>query len=130
MSTRADIEQYNTPTRNAERATILAKELPEWKQEPWPANRERSEIRQEQDFARQEQKVIDKRFHLEMLAGKIAAYKQGVEAGADEIREFAKTHDLGDMLDFEPWDIWSIDPILESDPIGSALKWMHSDHSC
>lgn len=34
------------------------------------------------------------------------------------------------MLDFCPWDTYSIDPILESDPLNAAIKWMHSDHSC
>jgi hypothetical protein len=130
QTTIADIEVYNTPTQNSERATILAKVAPPWKQEPWPANRERYNIIHEQSFARQEQKVIDKRFYLQELSDKIKAYKEYVEKGADEIREYAKTHDLDNMLDFEPWDTWSIDPILESDPIGAALKWMHSDHSC
>lgn len=131
LSTRSEIEAYNMPTKNSERATILAMEVPEWKpSQSFEQRMERSDIIRNQAFARQEQQVIDKRFHLEMLAGKITAYKKGVEDGALEIRQFAKTHGLDEMLDFRPWDEHDIHSVINSDPIGAALKWMHSDHSC
>lgn len=123
-------DQLTCSTRVAERNTILAKEVPEWKEGGWSANRERSDIMREQDVMRQEQEVVDKRFHLEALANMLKEFKEDVEGKAEAIRAYAQEHDLDSMIDFCPWDSDSVDRMLESDPVSAAFKWMHSDHSC
>ena len=130
-----NLEELATPTRQAERATVLNVEPPAFRvagegESHWEVNRERSRIIDSQSRFRQEQKVCDKRFALGTLAEMIKTFKESVDGQADAIRQYAKDHDLDEMLDFCPWETYSIDPILESDPIGAAVKWMHSNHSC
>lgn len=60
----------------------------------------------------------------------IATFKAYVEGQHEAIIKYAKDNDLDGMLDFCVWDTYSIDPVLESNPVEAALKWMHSDHSC
>lgn len=122
-----NLEELATPTRQRERETILSMEVPPYRQS---YNRERHLIMDKKRIAAQEQLVCDKRFALGTLAEMIKTFKESVDSQADAIRQYAKDHNLDELLDFCIWEIYSIDPILESDPIGSAVKWMHSDHSC
>lgn len=130
-----NLEELATPTRQVERKTILAMDVPKYKaaeagESHWTVNRERNLILDKKRIAQQEQKVCDKRFALGVLAAMIKTLKDSVEGQAEAIRQYAKDHDLDDMLDFCPWETYSVDPILESDPISAAVQWMHSDHSC
>lgn len=86
-----NLEELATPTRQVERQTILTKELPVWiKPEigvnSWSVNRVREGIQNEQNIARQEQKVCDKRFALGALAEMIKNFKESVEGQAEAIR--------------------------------------------
>lgn len=128
-------ELLSSPTKQAERRTILNMEVPEFKkpvdgESYGKVNSERNKIVHKQAGARQEQKVYDKRHALGVLADMIKQFKKSTEEQAGTIRKYAIDNDLDDMLDFCPWEDYSIDPILESDPIEAALKWMSSDHSC
>lgn len=129
------LEELATPTRQSERETALSIPVPAWRnpteeESGWVVNRERSKIINSQMLFRQEQKVCDKRFALATLAEMIKEFKSSVQGQHEAIIKYAKDNDLDDMLDFCVYDTYSVDPVLESDPIGSALKWMHSDHSC
>lgn len=125
------LDNLDLPVNHTERQTILDTPLPEWvKDGGWDRNREREQLTGLQRQAKQINDVLSKREALGKIAEMIAAFKDHVEKGAEEIREFAKNNDIDCMLDFEPWDTYSIDPILESDPLNAAIKWMHSDHSC
>lgn len=130
-----NLEELATPTRQVERQTILTMEVPAYRkaedgESGWTLNRERSLIMDKKRIIGQEQKVCDKRFALGTLAEMIKSFKDTVDGQAEAIRQYAKDHDLDEMLDFCPWETYSVDPILESDPISSAVKWMNSDHSC
>lgn len=129
------LEELATPTRQAERATVLSVEVPPFRiagegESHWEVNRERNRIVESQRRFRQEQKVCDKRFALLQLAALIDKFKSSVEGQHEAIIKYAKDNDLEEMLDFCVWDTYSIDPVLESNPVEAALKWMHSDHSC
>lgn len=130
-----NLEELATPTRQVERQTILAIEVPPYRiagegESHWTVNRDRSLIMDKKRMVEQEQKVCDKRFALGTLAEMIKTFKDSIDGQADAIRQYAKDHDLDEMIDFCPWETYSVDPILESDPISAAVKWMHSDHSC
>lgn len=125
------LDNLDLPVNRAERQTIIDTPLPERvKDGGWEENRPREQLAGCQRQAEQINQVLSKREALGNIAEMIASFKDTVEKGAEEIREFAKNNDIDCMLDFEPWDTYSIDPILESDPLNAAIKWMHSDHSC
>jgi hypothetical protein len=131
MNFNETLDNLDLPVNRAERQTILDTPMKPWVPgSSWEENRPREQLAGLKRQAKQINDVLSKREALGKIAEMIAAFKNHVEKGAEEIREFAKNNDIDCMLDFEPWDTYCIDPILESDPLNAAIKWMHSDHSC
>lgn len=125
-------EELLTPTRVAERATILAMEKPEWVQGgDWSANRTYRRIQDQQRFTQQEQSVLDKREALSQLAVMLEELKDAIGDKAQKIQQFVVDNDLESIIDYSNWDdSVDIPKMLDSDPVGSALSWAASDHSC
>jgi hypothetical protein len=132
MNVNEILDNLDLPVNRVARQTILDTPSQPWVPgSTWEENRPRELLAAQKREAKQVNEVLSKREALGKLAEMIEAFKERVSIDADSIREFAKNNDIDNMLDWCPWDTWSVDPILEStDPLESAVKWMHSDHSC
>lgn len=132
MNINQELDQYTLPVNVEFRKTIMNTPLPQWVPgTSWEENRPREILARQQREAQQIEEVLSKRKVLGKLAEMIAEFRERVNTDAESIREFAKNNDLDSMLDWCPWDTYSVDPIMDAgDPLESAIKWMHSDHSC
>ena len=132
MNVNEILDNHALPVNQMLRKTILDEPLPKWVPgSTWAENRPREVLASKQREAKQIEEVLSKREVLGKLAEMIEAFKERVNTDAEVIREFAKNNDIDNMLDWCPWDTWSVDPIMDANnPLESAIKWMHSDHSC
>ena len=125
------LQELCTPTRQAERDTIIAAEQPPYVQgADWSVNREFYSVRHAKDLAYQEQRVVNKREAIQTLANMLKELKQEVEPRVQAVLDYINEHDLDSFIDFERFGYVDITEMLECDPVGVAVKWMASDHSC
>lgn len=125
------LEELCTPTKMAERATILASTVPPYVHGAgWDVNSKHYSARRNKDVAEQEQNVVDKRDLLNQLSNMLREFKADVEPKVEAINTFIQDNDLEDFVNFESYGYIDITAMTECDPIDVALNWAASDHSC